>query len=82
MREKAPSEGYSKRRELEWATNRSVQLTIDLGRWVLEGKPARLSIDRFQKYFSAGSGTEIDNEEMECVLANMIYKVCGRTLRT
>ncbi|KAM0793522.1 hypothetical protein ACM66B_000960 [Microbotryomycetes sp. NB124-2] len=42
--------------------------------WILEGKPARMSIERFQAYYTRGTGFEIDAEEMECVLANMIYK--------
>lgn len=66
--------------------------------WVLEGKPARMSIERFRSYYNAAQalgleedvrlgrvrrdeverrkkGGEIDGEEMECLLANMIYKV-------
>ncbi|TNY18134.1 COP9 signalosome complex subunit [Rhodotorula diobovata] len=65
--------------------------------WVLEGKPARMSIERFRSYYNAAQalgleedvrlgrvrrdeverrkkGGEIDGEEMECLLANMIYK--------
>ncbi|ORY90126.1 hypothetical protein BCR35DRAFT_299671 [Leucosporidium creatinivorum] len=42
--------------------------------WILEGKPARLSIDTFKRYYTVGAGIDIDSEEMECVLANMIYK--------
>jgi len=66
--------------------------------WVLEGKPARMSIDTFRAYYNAAQAVgleedvrlgrlrrddvprrrkegEIDGEEMECLLANMIYKV-------
>ncbi|GAA5945530.1 hypothetical protein JCM3775_004191, partial [Rhodotorula graminis] len=65
--------------------------------WVLEGKPARMSIDKFRAYYNAAQAVgleedvrlgrlrreavprrtkegEIDGEEMECLLANMIYK--------
>ncbi|KAK4055163.1 COP9 signalosome (CSN) subunit [Microbotryomycetes sp. JL201] len=42
--------------------------------WILEAKPARMSIERFQAYYTRGTGTDIDAEEMECVIANMIYK--------
>ncbi|KAK4057714.1 COP9 signalosome (CSN) subunit [Microbotryomycetes sp. JL221] len=49
-------------------------LTFDFKSWILEGKPARLSIETFQRYYKTGTGTDIDSEEMECVLANMIYK--------
>ena len=49
--------------------------------WILEGKPARLSVETFQRYYSKGAGIDIDSEEMECVLANMIYKVCLYALR-
>ncbi|KAJ8297296.1 Protein CSN12 [Rhodotorula toruloides] len=61
--------------------------------WVLEGKPARLSVETFRRYYNAAyavglldsglsaadiervrKSAEIDSEEMECLLANMIYK--------
>lgn len=69
-------------------------LTLLLRRWVLEGKPARLSVETFRRYYNAAyavglldsglsaadiervrKSAEIDSEEMECLLANMIYKV-------
>ncbi|GAA6009625.1 uncharacterized protein JCM10292_002218 [Rhodotorula paludigena] len=65
--------------------------------WILESKPARMSIESFRRYHHAAQcvgldedvrlgrlkpseleaakkRTEVDTEEMECVLANMIYK--------
>lgn len=50
-----------------------------LSRWILENKPARMSIETFAKYYSKGAGVvlreDIDAEEIECLLANLIYKV-------
>jgi len=45
--------------------------------WILEGKPSRVAVGRFAKYLNAGMGGTgaLDDEEVECVLANMIYKV-------
>jgi hypothetical protein len=34
-----------------------------------------MSIEKFQAYYAAGAGIEIDKEEVECVLANMVFKV-------
>lgn len=48
---------------------------LSVRRWILEGKPARLSVDTFRRYYTQGAGIDIDGEEMECVLANMIFKV-------
>lgn len=53
--------------------------------WVLEGKPSRVSIETFRKYYNAAihvglppessaRGLEYDAEEMECLLANYITK--------
>lgn len=55
--------------------------------WILEGKPSRVSIGTFRRYYNAalcvGLATddparslEHDSEEMECLLANYINKVC------
>lgn len=46
-------------------------------RWLLEDKPARLSVEKFQWYYARGAGIEIDKDEVECILANMIFKVSG-----
>ena len=47
--------------------------------WVLEGKPSRVAVGRFARYLNAGMGGvgALDDEEVECVLANMIYRVSG-----
>ncbi|GAA5858321.1 hypothetical protein JCM8547_004648 [Rhodosporidiobolus lusitaniae] len=52
--------------------------------WILEGKPARLSIEKFREYYNAAQrvgaeggsseAVEVDAEEMECLLAVMVYK--------
>lgn len=56
-------------------------------RWIFDNKPSRMPIPTFVKVYNAavrtkvrvhvsGVNTEaIDSEEMECLLANMIYKV-------
>ena len=45
--------------------------------WVLEGKPSRVTVSRFTKYLNAGMGGAgvLDDDEVECVLANMIFRV-------
>lgn len=43
--------------------------------WILEGKPARMAIDRFRWYFEHGAGMQVDSEEVECLVAIMIHKV-------
>ncbi|GAA5954034.1 hypothetical protein JCM21900_005386 [Sporobolomyces salmonicolor] len=53
--------------------------------WILEQKPARMSIETFRRYYNAAAHVglaeddearkmELDSEEMECLLANCIYK--------
>ena len=55
-------------------------------RWILEGKPSRVSIETFRKYYNAAlhaglspedpaRDLKYDSEEMECLLANYINKV-------
>lgn len=41
----------------------------------MEGKPAKMHIDRFQWYFKHGAAMDIDAEEVECLIANMIASV-------
>lgn len=41
----------------------------------MEGKPAKLHINRFQWYFKHGAAMDIDAEEVECLIANMIASV-------
>lgn len=41
----------------------------------MEGKPAKLEVERFRWYFKNGAGMDIDSEEVECLLANMIANV-------
>jgi hypothetical protein len=44
--------------------------------WIVEGKPNRMEIAKFKRCFEIGSGGEaMDSEEVECLIANMIYKV-------
>lgn len=43
-------------------------------RWILEGKPTRMPIAKFKTVYNLGAD-QIDSEEVECLLANMIYKV-------
>ncbi|GAA5907206.1 hypothetical protein JCM5296_004985 [Sporobolomyces johnsonii] len=53
--------------------------------WILEQKPARMSVETFRRYYNAAAHVglaeddearkmELDGEEMECLLANCIYK--------
>ncbi|GAA5899273.1 uncharacterized protein JCM6883_005165 [Sporobolomyces salmoneus] len=53
--------------------------------WILEGKPSRVSIETFRKYYNAAlhaglaqddpaRNIQYDSEEMECLLANYINK--------
>lgn len=39
-----------------------------------------MTIERFQHYYCQGSGIQIDSEEVECLVANLIYKVCSSPL--
>lgn len=45
--------------------------------WILEGKPKRMTVGRFAQYLNAGVGGagRLDDEEVECILANMIARV-------
>lgn len=40
----------------------------------MSGKPARMGIDQFQRCYVAGSTEDMDRPEVECLLANLIYK--------
>lgn len=51
------------------------RVLIEIRRWVMEGKPAKMHINRFQWYFKHGAAMDIDAEEVECLVANMIASV-------
>lgn len=51
--------------------------------WILSGKPAKIPIEMFRKVYELGSfsqeernsGEQVESDEIECLLANMIFNV-------
>lgn len=51
--------------------------------WLLQGKESRLSVELvFKLHQAVDPASDVDIDEVECILANLIYKVTNETSKS